>query len=164
MAERNFGVDKLNVLGTGTPSIDAGDNDLSIVANRVGFSSDISIIGELKSDLKIGNGFSLVGTQKTITNVNDLSQLSDSNNWNLTLGASGTIPNPSSGYCVPGQSGFISITQNATGGYILGWGPYWEFTEGEAPSLSVGPNDVNVIGYYVRTTTSIVADALTNIG
>jgi|MDSW01.2.fsa_nt_gb hypothetical protein len=98
------------------------------------------------------------------TEISQLSKLSTSNNWDISLGISTTVPNPESGYCNPGQSGFISVAQTAGGGKVLSWGSYWDFADGIAPTLSTGANDVNVIGYYVRSNTSIVADTITDIG
>ena len=119
--------------------------------------------------IELGSGVYLNGSSfgKIIsidsTNINQLSKLSTSNNWDISLGISTTVPNPDSSYCHPGQSGFISIAQTAGGGKTVGWGTYWDFADGIAPTLSTGSNDVNVIGYYVRSNTSIVADTITDI-
>lgn len=88
--------------------------------------------------------------------------LSNSNNYELTLDQNYTLGNPIN--ISPGQSGFISIAQTAGGGKTLSWGDYWEFADGIAPTLTFDANDINLLGYYVRSTTSIVADIVSDIG
>ena len=88
--------------------------------------------------------------------------LSNANNYELTLDNNYILGNPIN--IVPGQSGFISIAQTAGGGKTVGWGTYWDFADGIAPTLTFDANDVNLLGYYVRSTTSIVADIVSDIG
>ena len=88
--------------------------------------------------------------------------LSNANNYELTLDNNYILGNPVN--IVPGQSGFISIAQTAGGGKTVGWGTYWDFADGIAPTLTFDANDVNLLGYYVRNQTSIVADIVSDIG
>ena len=88
--------------------------------------------------------------------------LSNANNYELTLDNNYILGNPLN--IVPGQSGFISIAQTANGGKTVGWGTYWDFADGIAPILTTDSNEVNILGYYVRNQTSIVADIVSDIG
>lgn len=84
------------------------------------------------------------------------------NNFTVTLGGNRTIANPTN--MVVGQSGFISIVQDGTGSRTVSWGSYWDFPASTAPTLTTTANGVDVVAYYVRTTTSIAADAIIGIG
>jgi hypothetical protein len=64
---------------------------------------------------------------------------------------------------VAGQSGIIFITQTGTAAYnVTGWDAKykWPATGGAAPSLNTGQNKVNVVGYYCKSATEIVANFL----
>lgn len=59
MAEKGFGIKKINLVGaSGTPKIDS-PNNLNINAVQVSISSDVSIGGTVQSNLKVGTGYSL---------------------------------------------------------------------------------------------------------
>jgi hypothetical protein len=96
------------------------------------------------------------------TNATTTLDLSAGNNFSLTLVGNINIANPSN--IVAGQSGFISIVQDGTGSRTVGWGSYWDFPASTAPTLTTTANGVDVVAYYVRTTTSIAADAIIGIG
>lgn len=98
-----------------------------------------------------------VSTASTIT-----IDMSTANNFEITLDGNYTIGNPSN--LVQGQSGFIALTQDATGSRTVGWGTFWDWPAATAPTLSTGANSVDIVAYYVRTTTSIAADAIIGIG
>lgn len=84
------------------------------------------------------------------------------NNFTVTLGGTRTLANPTG--LVPGQSGFISIVQDGTGSRTLSWGSFWDFPSATPPTLTTTANGVDVVAYYVRTTTSIAADTIIGIG
>lgn len=79
--------------------------------------------------------------------------MSDSNNFTVTLGGNRTLANPTN--LTAGQSGSIFIVQDGTGGRTLAYGSQYDFIGGTAPTLSVGANSVDRIDYVVRTTGSI---------
>jgi len=81
--------------------------------------------------------------------------LSDSNNFSVTLGGNRTLANPTN--ITAGQSGSIFISQDGTGSRTLAYGSYWDFANGAAPTLSTTANAVDRIDYIVRTSTSIHA-------
>lgn len=77
------------------------------------------------------------------------------NNFSVTLGGNRTLANPNN--MVAGQSGVIKITQDATGSRTLAFGSYWDFAAGVAPTLTTTPNAVDILAYYVDSSTNITA-------
>lgn len=77
------------------------------------------------------------------------------NNFSVTLGGNRTLANPSN--LTAGQSGVIVITQDGTGSRTLAYGSYFKFAGGTAPTLTTTANAVDVIAYYVESSTRITA-------
>lgn len=77
------------------------------------------------------------------------------NNFSIAMTGNTTLANPTN--LVAGQSGAIVITQDATGGRTMAFGSYWDFPAGTAPSLTTTANAVDVLVYYVNSSTSITA-------
>jgi len=88
--------------------------------------------------------------------------MSIGNNFSVTLGDSRTLGNPTN--LTAGQSGVIFITQDATGSRTLAYSSFWDFPNSTAPSLTTTANAIDVLVYTVRTSTSIAAQLITNIG
>ncbi len=80
------------------------------------------------------------------------------NNFSLALDQATTLQNPSN--MVAGQSGAITITQDASG-RAVSYGSYWKFNGG-APSLDSTPNSVSVLAYYVESSTRVTAVVVQN--
>jgi len=97
------------------------------------------------------------GQRGEITTLTDGStvtpDMSDSNNFTLTLGGNRTLANPSN--LTAGQSGSIFLVQDGTGSRTLAYGSQYDFIGGTAPTLSTAANAVDRIDYVVRTTGSI---------
>ena len=94
------------------------------------------------------------GSVTTLTDaVNIATDLNLNNFFSVTLAGNRTLDNPTN--IVPGQSGCIFITQDATGSRTLVYGTYWDFAGGTAPTLSTAANSVDRLDYVVRTATSI---------
>ena len=83
------------------------------------------------------------------------------NNFSVTLGGNRTLANPSN--LTAGQSGAIFITQDSTGSRTLAYGSSWDFTGGDAPTLTTTASAVDLLVYVVRSTTSIHAQLITNL-
>jgi hypothetical protein len=77
------------------------------------------------------------------------------NNFSVTLGGNRTLANPTN--LVAGQSGVIKITQDATGSRTLAYGSNWDFSGGVAPTLTITANAVDILAYYVDSSTNITA-------
>jgi len=77
------------------------------------------------------------------------------NNFSVTLGGNRTLANPTN--LVAGQSGVIKITQDGTGSRTLAFGSYWDWANGTAPSLTTTASAVDILVYYVDSTTNITA-------
>jgi len=77
------------------------------------------------------------------------------NNFSVTLGGNRTLANPTN--LVAGQSGVIKITQDGTGSRTLAFGSYWDWAGGTAPSLTTTASAVDILAYYVDSTTNITA-------
>lgn len=84
------------------------------------------------------------------------------NNFTVTLGGNRAFANPTGP--IPGQSGVISIVQDSTGGRTLTWGDTWRFQGNVAPTLSTSGGAVDMLVYYVRTTSNISVQLINNIG
>lgn len=80
--------------------------------------------------------------------------LDDADNFNVTLNATADMSNPTN--ITVGQSGCIVITHGSTMTDISGWGSYWHFEEGTAPTLSEDAVVDNLV-YFVASATSIHA-------
>ena len=77
------------------------------------------------------------------------------NNFSVTLGGNRTLANPTNQ--TAGQSGIIVITQDGTGSRTLAFGSYWKFATGTAPTLTTTASAVDVLAYYVESSTRITA-------
>jgi len=88
--------------------------------------------------------------------------MSVGNNFSVTLAGNRTLGNPTN--LNAGQSGVIFITQDGTGSRTLAYSSYWDFPAATAPTLTTTANAVDVIVYTVRSSTSIAAQAILNIG
>jgi hypothetical protein len=88
--------------------------------------------------------------------------MSVGNNFSVTLGGNRTLGNPTN--LTAGQSGVIFITQDGTGSRTLAYSSSWDFPSQTAPTLTTTANAVDVLVYTVRSSTSIAAQLLTNIG
>jgi hypothetical protein len=77
------------------------------------------------------------------------------NNFSVTLGGNRTLANPTNQ--TAGQSGVIVVTQDGTGGRTLAFGSNWKFPGGTAPTLTTTAAAVDVIAYYVESSSRITA-------
>ena len=85
-----------------------------------------------------------------------------SNNFYYTLNGSITLANPSN--MVAGQSGIIVLVQNGSGSKTIGYGTYWKFPSGANKTLSTAAASVDVLSYYVASSTVIVCQLMNAFG
>ena len=78
---------------------------------------------------------------------------SANNSFSVTLGGNRTLANPTN--IVAGQSGVIVNTQDGTGSRTLAYGSYFKFTGGTAPTLTTTASAIDLIAYFVASTTQI---------
>ena len=90
----------------------------------------------------------------TSTSASIATDLALGNNFNHTTTENTTLANPSN--VVAGQSGIITITQGATP-RSMAFGSYWKFPGGAAPSLTSTASAVDILAYYVESSTRITA-------
>jgi len=83
------------------------------------------------------------------------------NNFSVTLGGNRTLANPTN--LTAGQSGVIVITQDGTGSRTLAYGSYFKFSNGTAPTLTTTASAVDVLAYYVESSTRITAKLVTDV-
>jgi hypothetical protein len=83
------------------------------------------------------------------------------NNFSVTLGGNRTLANPTN--LTAGQSGVIVITQDGTGSRTLAYGSYFKFSNGIAPTLTTTASAVDVLAYYVESSTRITAKLVTDV-
>lgn len=142
---------------TGNGRISVGTNDgITFYKNGPANTSTVAISNT--GLLSANTGAGVVGTLTSNTTVNiDLSQY---NNWAITLGTNATLANATN--TTVGQSGVIYITQDTTGGRTLAYGSMWKFLNASVPTLSTSANSVDVLVYTVQSNTRINANLLTN--
>lgn len=83
------------------------------------------------------------------------------NNFSVTLGGNRTLANPTN--LTAGQSGVITITQDGTGSRTLAYGSYFKFPSGTAPTLTTTASAVDVLCYYVESSTRITARLMADV-
>ena len=109
------------------------------------------------------------GQQGAVTALTDAASvavnLALSNNFSLLttsgVGATRALANPTN--AVAGQSGVITVTQDATGSRALTYGANYKFAGGTAPVLTTTANAVDMLTYYVISSTSILISAVKDI-
>lgn len=106
-----------------------------------------------------------VAQRGTITALTDGSTITPdfaaANNFSVTLGGNRTLANPTN--LTAGQSGVIVITQDGTGSRTLAYGSYFKFPGGTAPTLTTTAAAVDVLAYYVESTTRITARLVADV-
>lgn len=179
-----MGNNKITGLADGTLVTDAvskGQMDTAIAAGVATSQSIITAVGILKgagagsiSAATAGTDYAGISNVQTFTagqrgEVTALTSastitpnLADSNNFSVTLDTNATLANPTN--IVAGQSGAIVITQDATGSRTLAYGSYWKFAGATAPTLTTTASAVDVLVYYVESSTRITAALLNNVG
>lgn len=106
-----------------------------------------------------------VAQRGTITALTDGATITpnfnNANNFSVTLGGNRTLANPTN--LTAGQSGVIVVTQDGTGSRTLAYGSNWKFPGGTAPTLTTTASAVDVIAYYVESTSRITARLVADV-
>jgi hypothetical protein len=156
----------------GSPNLNVG------VVTALSFIGDLTGTASTSTDLLGGNAG--VNTTSTPTNLyvsgnaasnivglgttdaNTTLDFSVGNNFSLELTGSIVLNNPTG--VTTGQSGIIQILQDGVGSRTCGFGSHWDFPSATVPTLSTGANALDCITYFVRSSTSIIANSLIGIG
>lgn len=139
------------------------DNDAWITLLTLDQTADtITAIGSLTiADVAVKNAAqSFTAAQRgTVSALTDGATITPdfavANNFSVTLGGNRTLANPTN--LTAGQSGVITITQDGTGSRTLAYGSYFKFPAGTAPTLTTTAAAVDVLAYYVESSTRITA-------
>lgn len=121
------------------------------------YSANTAFINIVQAFSKAQRGTPVALTSTTNSIASDFSL---GNNFTHTTTENSTLANPTN--LVAGQSGVIVITQGATP-RTLAYGSYWKFSAGTVPSLTATGAAVDVLAYYVESSTRITAKLLTDV-
>lgn len=83
------------------------------------------------------------------------------NHYEVTLGGNRTLANPTN--VVAGQSGVIRIVQDGTGSRTLAYGSNFKFSNGAAPVLTTTANAVDLLVYFVESSSRIAARLVSDV-
>jgi len=84
-----------------------------------------------------------------------------SNHFQVTLGGNRTLANPTN--VVAGQSGVIRVVQDGTGSRTLAYGSNFKFSNGIAPVLTTTANAVDLLVYFVESSSRIAARLVSDV-
>jgi hypothetical protein len=109
MADRSFGVKEINIIGSsGTPTIES-PGSLNLEAVTVAISTDVSIGGQVTSNVIVGAGYSVgIGTTTPLSTVQVVGDVRVG--LNTSEGVVLTAPNGTSYRLVVDNSGNLSTT------------------------------------------------------
>jgi cytochrome c1 len=83
------------------------------------------------------------------------------NHYEVTLGGNRTLANPTN--VVAGQSGVIRVVQDGTGSRTLAYGSNFKFSNGAAPVLTTTANAVDLLVYFVESSSRIAARLVSDV-
>jgi len=83
------------------------------------------------------------------------------NHYEVTLGGNRTLANPTN--VVAGQSGVIRVVQDGTGSRTLAYGSNFKFSNGAAPVLTTTINAVDLLVYFVESSSRIAARLVSDV-
>ena len=102
------------------------------------------------------------GTPVALTDASTVAvDLSLGNNFTLTLAGNRTLGAPTN--VTAGQSGVIVVTQDGTGSRTLAYNSAYKFAGGTAPTLTTTASAVDVLAYYVESSSRITVTSLLNV-
>ena len=101
------------------------------------------------------------GVRGAITTLTDASTIAidmdDNNNFKVEITADRTLGNPTN--VVEGQTGFIEVHQDSSGGHELSYGSNYRFVGGSTPTVTSTASAVSVLAYAVMADEKIMITA-----
>lgn len=122
------------------------------------YSANTAFINAIQAYSKAQRGTAVALTSTSASIATDASL---ANNFTHTFTENTTLANPSN--LVAGQSGVIVFTQHASSPKTLAFGSYWKFSGGTAPSVTATNSAVDVLAYYVESSSRITAKLVTDV-
>jgi hypothetical protein len=155
--------------GSANITVATAGSGISVTGTAIANTGVLSVNGNAGtiSNVAVTNAVQsfTVAQRGTITALTDGATITPdfaaANNFSVTLGGSRTLANPTN--LTAGQSGTIVITQDGTGSRTLAYGSYFKFAGGTAPTLTTTAAAVDVIAYYVESSTRITARILNDV-
>jgi hypothetical protein len=151
-----------NIVMEGTS---ADDHELTLTCNP---TSDVTVTlpdaTTTVAGLAVAQSFTKAqrGTPVALTDASTVAvDLSLGNNFTLTLAGNRTLGAPTN--VTAGQSGVIVVTQDGTGSRTLAYNSVYKFAAGTAPTLTTTASAVDVLAYYVESSTRITVTSLLNV-
>jgi hypothetical protein len=150
---------------SGTPNITVGTVTGNLSGNLTGAASTAAVLGINTTSLNSTKFYVAGNSASEVVTLTDGATItpdfSTGNNFTVTLGDNRTLANPTN--TTVGQSGVLYIVQDGTGSRTLGVGTHWHFPAGTAPTLTTTANAVDVFAFSVRSSTSVVANAILDV-
>jgi len=142
LASTNLGLIPTTAIGSSVQAYDADtaktDTVQAFTAAQRGTPVSLSSsAGSIASDFALGNNFTHTFTENT------------------------TLANPTN--LVSGQAGMIVFTQHSSSPKTLAFGSYWKFPSAAIPAVTATNSAVDVLVYYVESSTRISAKLLSNL-
>ena len=151
-----------------TSRSDGASSSTSDCPGRIEFSTSADGSGSPTEAMRIDSSQRVTVKKSSVGEIDALTSASTitpdfaaSNNFSVTLGTNATLANPSN--LTAGQSGVIAITQDGTGSRTMAFGNKFKFAGGTAPTLTTTASAVDILTYYVESTSRITAQVLLNV-
>ena len=151
-----------NIVMEGTS---ADDHELTLTCNP---TADVTVTlpdaTTTVAGLAVAQSFTKAqrGTPVALTDASTIAvDLSLGNNFTVTLAGNRTLGAPSN--VTAGQSGVIVVTQDGTGSRTLAYNSAYKFAGGTAPTLTTTASAVDVLAYYVESSSRITVTSLLNV-
>lgn len=143
---------KEEAIGVSVQAFDATTlKEAAIGVTIQGYDANTAKTNAVQSFTKAQRGTPVALTSTSASIATDMSL---GNNFSHTTTENTTLANPTN--MGAGQSGIITITQGATP-RTMAFGSYWKFPGGTAPSLTSTASAVDILAYFVESSTRITA-------
>jgi len=142
-----------------------GTTNVITVTNGDGVSGNPTLtVGSLVARTDTVQNFT-AAQRGSITTLTDgatiTADFATTNHFQVTLSGNRTLANPSNQ--TAGQSGAIRVVQDGTGSRTLAYGSNWKFSNGAAPVLTTTANAVDLLVYFVESSSRIAARLVSDV-